>query len=168
MINRILDRSNEPRKTLSILVWMASRRIFLGFNRTTYERYFYLLLSKNSQIITDWTKPRNNPQKLANEVSGSPTYILSHLSFHNQCRTIQQSLPSHIGVPQPFTVSSWSLRYTSLAGTYDPHNQCGTIQQSPPSTVHRISMVPQVYSSCKHLRFTRLSHTLSFGLEMLN
>uniref|UniRef100_A0A8R7UBS8 NADH:quinone oxidoreductase/Mrp antiporter transmembrane domain-containing protein n=1 Tax=Triticum urartu TaxID=4572 RepID=A0A8R7UBS8_TRIUA len=49
------------RKTLSILVWMASRPIFLGFNRTPYERSFYLLLSKNNQVINDWTKPRNNP-----------------------------------------------------------------------------------------------------------
>uniref|UniRef100_I1QI58 Uncharacterized protein n=1 Tax=Oryza glaberrima TaxID=4538 RepID=I1QI58_ORYGL len=41
------------------------------------------------------------PQKLAIEVRGSPTYILGHLPFHNQCGTIQQSLPSHIVVPQP-------------------------------------------------------------------
>jgi hypothetical protein len=49
------------RKTLSILVWMASRPIFLSFNRTPYEHSFYLLLSKNNQVINDWTKPRNNP-----------------------------------------------------------------------------------------------------------
>jgi hypothetical protein len=48
-------------KTLSILVWMASRPIFLGFNRTPYERSFYLLLSKNNQVINDGTKPKNNP-----------------------------------------------------------------------------------------------------------
>ncbi|KAL2934210.1 NAD(P)H-quinone oxidoreductase subunit 2 B chloroplastic [Bienertia sinuspersici] len=36
------------RKTLFILLWMASRPIFLGFNRTPYERSFYLLLSKNN------------------------------------------------------------------------------------------------------------------------
>ena len=46
---------------LLILMWMASRHIFLGLNRTLYERSFYLLLSKNNQIINDWTKPRNNP-----------------------------------------------------------------------------------------------------------
>nr|WIW41562.1 NADH dehydrogenase subunit 2 [Helleborus thibetanus]WIW41563.1 NADH dehydrogenase subunit 2 [Helleborus thibetanus] len=51
------------RKTLSILVWMAGRPIFLGFNRTPYERCFYLLLSKNNQVINDWTKPRNNPSR---------------------------------------------------------------------------------------------------------
>ncbi|KAL2937467.1 NAD(P)H-quinone oxidoreductase subunit 2 B chloroplastic [Bienertia sinuspersici] len=50
-------------KTLFILVWMASRPIFLGFNRTPYERSFYLLLSKNNQVINDWTKPRNNPSR---------------------------------------------------------------------------------------------------------
>uniref|UniRef100_A0A8S0YB46 NADH-plastoquinone oxidoreductase subunit 2 n=1 Tax=Spirodela intermedia TaxID=51605 RepID=A0A8S0YB46_SPIIN len=49
------------RKTPSILVWMAGRPLFLGFNRTPYERCFYLLLSKNNQVINDWTKPRNNP-----------------------------------------------------------------------------------------------------------
>ncbi|KAF8733922.1 hypothetical protein HU200_014779 [Digitaria exilis] len=49
------------RKTLSILVWMASGPIFLGFNRTPYEHSFYLLLSKNNQVINDRTKPRNNP-----------------------------------------------------------------------------------------------------------
>uniref|UniRef100_A0A0E0AFK4 Uncharacterized protein n=1 Tax=Oryza glumipatula TaxID=40148 RepID=A0A0E0AFK4_9ORYZ len=43
------------------------------------------------------------PQKLAIKVRGSPTYILGPLSFHNQCGTIQQSSPSHIGVPQAFT-----------------------------------------------------------------
>nr|VDD65743.1 unnamed protein product [Brassica oleracea] len=48
-------------KTPFILVWMAGRPIFLGFNRTPYERSFYLLLSKNNQVINDWTKPRNNP-----------------------------------------------------------------------------------------------------------
>uniref|UniRef100_A0A0E0NPZ9 Uncharacterized protein n=1 Tax=Oryza rufipogon TaxID=4529 RepID=A0A0E0NPZ9_ORYRU len=46
------------------------------------------------------------PQKLAIEVRGSPTYILGPLPFHNQCGTIQQSPPSHIGVPQPFTTPS--------------------------------------------------------------
>uniref|UniRef100_A0A0E0QWW3 Uncharacterized protein n=1 Tax=Oryza rufipogon TaxID=4529 RepID=A0A0E0QWW3_ORYRU len=46
------------------------------------------------------------PQKLAIEVRGSPTYILGPLLFHNQCGTIQQSPPSHIGVPQPFTAPS--------------------------------------------------------------
>jgi hypothetical protein len=40
---------------------MASRPIFLGFNRTPYERSFYLLLSKNNQVINDGTKPKNNP-----------------------------------------------------------------------------------------------------------
>nr|UXX50130.1 NADH-plastoquinone oxidoreductase subunit 2 [Champereia manillana var. longistaminea]UXX50139.1 NADH-plastoquinone oxidoreductase subunit 2 [Champereia manillana var. longistaminea] len=45
------------RKTSFILVWMAGRPIFLGFNRTLYERCFYLLLSKNNQVINDWTKP---------------------------------------------------------------------------------------------------------------
>ena len=49
------------RKTLFILVWMAGRPIFLGFHRTPYKRCFYLLLSKNNQVINDWTKPRNNP-----------------------------------------------------------------------------------------------------------
>nr|VDD65607.1 unnamed protein product [Brassica oleracea] len=34
-----------------------------GFNRTPYERSFYLLLSKNNQVINDWTKPRNNPSR---------------------------------------------------------------------------------------------------------
>ncbi|CAL9126390.1 unnamed protein product [Musa textilis] len=48
-------------KTPSILVWMAGRPIFLGFNRTPYKRCFYLLLSKNNQVINDWTKSRNNP-----------------------------------------------------------------------------------------------------------
>ena len=48
-------------KTPFILVWMAGRPIFLGFDRTPYERSFYLLLSKNNQVINDWTKPRNNP-----------------------------------------------------------------------------------------------------------
>lgn len=51
------------RKTLFILVWMAGRPIFLGFNRTPYKRCFYLLLSKNNQVINDWTKPRNNPSR---------------------------------------------------------------------------------------------------------
>ena len=51
------------RKTPFILVWMAGRPIFLGFNRTPYERCFYLLLSKNNQVINDWTKPRNNPSR---------------------------------------------------------------------------------------------------------
>jgi hypothetical protein len=46
------------------------------------------------------------PQKLANEVRGSPTYILGPLPFHNQCRTIQQSPTLYIGVPQPFTAPS--------------------------------------------------------------
>nr|VDD65928.1 unnamed protein product [Brassica oleracea] len=50
-------------KTPFILVWMAGRPIFLGFNRTPYERSFYLLLSKNNQVINDWTKPRNNPSR---------------------------------------------------------------------------------------------------------
>nr|AAX95917.1 hypothetical protein LOC_Os11g15740 [Oryza sativa Japonica Group]ABA92478.1 hypothetical protein LOC_Os11g15740 [Oryza sativa Japonica Group] len=50
-------------------------------------------------------KDLSHPQKLANEVRGSPTYILP-LPFHNQCGTIQQSPPSHIGVPQPFTIPS--------------------------------------------------------------
>lgn len=36
---------------------------FLGFNRTPYERCFYLLLSKNNQVINDWAKPRNNPSR---------------------------------------------------------------------------------------------------------
>src|SRR6266498_4039355 len=60
------------RKTLSILVWMASRPIFLGFNRTPYERSFYLLLSKNNQVINDWTKPRNNPlcRRLSSRTAG--------------------------------------------------------------------------------------------------
>ncbi|KAL7126458.1 hypothetical protein ABFS83_14G189100 [Erythranthe nasuta] len=40
---------------------MAGRPIFLGFNRTPYKRSFYLLLSKNNQVINDWTKPRNHP-----------------------------------------------------------------------------------------------------------
>ncbi|URD88544.1 NADH-Ubiquinone/plastoquinone (complex I), various chains, partial [Musa troglodytarum] len=40
---------------------LAGRPIFLGFNRTPYERCFYLLLSKNNQVINDWTKSRNNP-----------------------------------------------------------------------------------------------------------
>ncbi|KAJ0791582.1 putative NADH:quinone oxidoreductase/Mrp antiporter, membrane subunit [Helianthus annuus] len=48
-------------KTLFILVWMAGRPIFIGFNRTPYKRCFYLLLSKNNQVINDRTKPRNNP-----------------------------------------------------------------------------------------------------------
>ena len=51
------------RKTLFILVWMAGRPIFIGFNRTPYKRCFYLLLSKNNQVINDWTKPRNNPSR---------------------------------------------------------------------------------------------------------
>lgn len=33
----------------------------LGFNRTLYKHCFYLLLSKNNQVINDRTKPRNNP-----------------------------------------------------------------------------------------------------------
>ncbi|CAL9120666.1 unnamed protein product [Musa textilis] len=49
------------RKTPSILVWMVGRPIFLGFNRTPYERCFYLLLSKNNQVINNWMKSRNNP-----------------------------------------------------------------------------------------------------------
>ncbi|RZC50864.1 hypothetical protein C5167_019304 [Papaver somniferum] len=40
---------------------LAGRPIFLGFNRTSYERCFYLLLSKNNQVINDWTKPRITP-----------------------------------------------------------------------------------------------------------
>jgi NAD(P)H-quinone oxidoreductase subunit 2 len=40
-------------KTLSILAWMASKPIFLSFNRTPYENSFYLLLSKNNQVIND-------------------------------------------------------------------------------------------------------------------
>jgi NADH:ubiquinone oxidoreductase subunit 2 (subunit N) len=48
-------------KKLSILVWMESRPIFLGFNRTPYERSLYLLFSKNNQVINDWTKPINYP-----------------------------------------------------------------------------------------------------------
>ncbi|KAL5056717.1 hypothetical protein RYX36_028321 [Vicia faba] len=36
------------RKTSFILVWMARRPIFLGFNMTSYKRCFYLLLSKNN------------------------------------------------------------------------------------------------------------------------
>nr|QOW06939.1 NADH dehydrogenase subunit 2 [Daphne genkwa] len=51
------------RKTAFILVWMAGRPLFLGFNRTPYERCFYLLLFKNNQVIYDWTKPRNNPSR---------------------------------------------------------------------------------------------------------
>ncbi|KAL4274291.1 hypothetical protein AHAS_AhasUnG0007700 [Arachis hypogaea] len=51
------------RETSFILVWMAGRPIFLGFNRTPYERCFYLLLSKNNQVINDWTKPRNNSSR---------------------------------------------------------------------------------------------------------
>jgi len=33
-----------------ILVWMAGRSIFLGFNRSPYQRFFYLLLSKYNQV----------------------------------------------------------------------------------------------------------------------
>ncbi|RYR47793.1 hypothetical protein Ahy_A07g033759 [Arachis hypogaea] len=44
-------------------VWMAGRPIFLGFNRTPYERCFYLLLSKNNQVINEWTKPINNSSR---------------------------------------------------------------------------------------------------------
>ncbi|RWR98137.1 NADH-plastoquinone oxidoreductase subunit 2 chloroplast [Cinnamomum micranthum f. kanehirae] len=40
---------------------LAGRPIFLGFNRTPYERCFYLLLSKNNQVINDWTKPEITP-----------------------------------------------------------------------------------------------------------
>jgi NADH:ubiquinone oxidoreductase subunit 4 (subunit M) len=39
--------------------WQAG--LYFCFNRTPYKRSFYLLLSKNNQIINDWTKPRNNP-----------------------------------------------------------------------------------------------------------
>nr|YP_009132897.1 NADH dehydrogenase subunit 2 [Quercus spinosa]AKA67024.1 NADH dehydrogenase subunit 2 [Quercus spinosa] len=63
----ILRRSSSTsrffRKTSFILVWMAGRSIFLGFNRTPYERCFYLLLSKDNQVINDWKKPRNNPSR---------------------------------------------------------------------------------------------------------
>ena len=50
-------------KTPYILVWMEGMPIFLGFNRTPYERCFHLLLSKDNQVINDWTKPRNNPSR---------------------------------------------------------------------------------------------------------
>ena len=50
-------------KTPFILVWMAGWPIFLSFNRTPYKRFFYILLSKNNQVINDWTKPRNNPSR---------------------------------------------------------------------------------------------------------
>ena len=49
-------------KTLSILVWMACKPIFLGFSRTFYKRCFYLVLSKN-KVTNDWTKLRNKPSR---------------------------------------------------------------------------------------------------------
>lgn len=39
------------RKTPFILVWMTGKYVFLSFNRTPYDRYFYLLLSQNNQVI---------------------------------------------------------------------------------------------------------------------
>ncbi|KAE9584778.1 putative NADH:ubiquinone reductase (H(+)-translocating) [Lupinus albus] len=45
------------------LACFIGKPIFIGFNRTPYERCFYLQLSKNNQVINDWTTPRNNSSR---------------------------------------------------------------------------------------------------------
>lgn len=48
-------------KTPFILLWIASRPIFLGFNRTPYDCCFYLLLSKNNQVVSEWKEIKKSP-----------------------------------------------------------------------------------------------------------
>jgi hypothetical protein len=38
---------------------MTDRLIFFSFNRIFYERFFYILLFKNNQVINDRIKSRN-------------------------------------------------------------------------------------------------------------
>ncbi|KAL4184804.1 hypothetical protein AMTRI_Chr10g2930 [Amborella trichopoda] len=65
-------------KTPSIMVWMASEPIFLGFDKTPYERCFYLLLSKktiklfmirrNKEITPHVQNYRRSPLRLNNSI----------------------------------------------------------------------------------------------------
>ncbi|DAD49567.1 TPA_asm: hypothetical protein HUJ06_031776 [Nelumbo nucifera] len=66
------------RKTPSILVWMAGRPIFLGFNRTPYERcvsiYYYLKIIKllmtgrNQEITPHVRNYRRSPLRSNNSI----------------------------------------------------------------------------------------------------
>ena len=81
---------------------MAGRPIFLGFNRTPYKRCFYLLLSKNNQVInknkTEIGKAKKNEITTTTQVKQLETNIVRLQNEYNEAEKKYRNILTKIGV----------------------------------------------------------------------